>query len=302
MERSFAALSDRQSRLTPQLLLGVLLVGAWWILGWGDFGAVSHYYFFPLWFGYILIVDSLVWSKTGTSPIARLGWRYALVFLVSAPFWWWFELLNRTISNWSYVTPWDYGWLGQAVIGSLSFSTVIPAVLTTAELIFAYSNITRRGPRVRFSAWQVIAIFVTGWVMLVGMLIWPSYLFPLCWISIFFIIDPLARLAGVTTVSHFLERGDWRSLVSLSVAGLICGWFWEMWNFLAMPKWEYSVPHVGFLRIWEMPILGYGGYIPFAFEVMAFYALLLALLPWIAKRSADEAGSGQIDRSDGRFI
>jgi hypothetical protein len=48
-----------------------------------------------------------------------------------------------------------------------------------------------------------------------------------------------------------------------------------------MPKWVYSVPHVGVLKVWEMPLLGYGGYIPFSFEVLAYYALVTALVPWL---------------------
>lgn len=36
-------------------------------------------------------------------------------------------------------------------------------------------------------------------------------------------------------------------------------------------KWKYNVPYVGFLKIFEMPILGYFGYLPFALEIYAFY-------------------------------
>ncbi len=41
-----------------------------------------------------------------------------------------------------------------------------------------------------------------------------------------------------------------------------------------MPKWVYDVPFVGSLKLFEMPILGYGGYLPFALEVFAAWALL----------------------------
>jgi hypothetical protein len=63
-----------------------------------------------------------------------------------------------------------------------------------------------------------------------------------------------------------------------------------------MPKWVYSVPHVGVLKVWEMPLFGYGGYIPFAFEILAFYALLTALLPWLRAAETRDAPEGQIDR------
>lgn len=301
MERSATTRIATSRRFAPQLLIGLLLVACWWALAWSDVGAISHYYFFPLWLGYILVADGLVWHKTGTSPVLRLGWRYPLVFVVSAPFWWLFELFNESLANWAYITPWDYGFVGRTLIGSFSFSTVIPAVLTTAELIYAYLGITRTGHRFSFGQRKLILFHVSGWLMLAGMLLWPAYLFPLCWISVLFIVEPLARFAGGVSISTFLERGDWRSVVSLGLAGLACGWFWEMWNYLAMPKWVYSVPHVGFLRIWEMPLLGYGGYIPFAFEILAFYALVVALAPRLFQGSRN-GDSAQIDRDDGRFL
>jgi hypothetical protein len=54
-------------------------------------------------------------------------------------------------------------------------------------------------------------------------------------------------------------------------AGLVCGFFWEMWNFWSLPQWYYTVPHVGFGKVFAMPILGYGGYLPFALEIFAVY-------------------------------
>jgi hypothetical protein len=44
-----------------------------------------------------------------------------------------------------------------------------------------------------------------------------------------------------------------------------------MWNFYSYPKWIYHIPYVDFWHIFEMPILGYGGYLPFALELYALY-------------------------------
>ncbi len=226
-----------------------------------------------------------------------------MIFAISAPFWWFFELLNESIDNWTYLTPWEFGWLGRGLIGSLSFSTVIPAVLTTAELIASFGRERwRPAAHVVPGTRGLLAIHLLGWLMLVGMIIWPQYLFPFCWISVFLILDPLARFAGATTVSSYAARGDWRPIFNLAIAGLICGWFWEMWNIMAMPKWIYSVPHVGFLKIWEMPALGYGGYIPFAFEIFAFYALVTAILPWFDPDNMRISRVPEIDPDADRYI
>jgi hypothetical protein len=50
------------------------------------------------------------------------------------------------------------------------------------------------------------------------------------------------------------------------VAGAICGLLWEFWNFWALTKWVYDIPYVGWLKVFEMPILGFLGFPPFAVE------------------------------------
>ena len=67
-------------------------------------------------------------------------------------------------------------------------------------------------------------------------------------------------------------------MLVLFAAGLICGWFWELWNVFSMPKWVYQVPLVGWPKLFEMPILGYGGYLPFALEVFAAWSLLSGVM------------------------
>ncbi len=58
-------------------------------------------------------------------------------------------------------------------------------------------------------------------------------------------------------------------VISLAVAGVVCGFFGELWNHYSFPKWVYHTPGAGFLHIFEMPLLGYGGYVPFALELYA---------------------------------
>jgi hypothetical protein len=81
-------------------------------------------------------------------------------------------------------------------------------------------------------------------------------------------------------------------VVVLSVAAFFCGFLWEMWNIRASAKWTYDIPYFEWLRIFEMPLFGYGGYIPFAFEIYAAYHLVMAVLPerCIARLAIDECG------------
>ena len=63
------------------------------------------------------------------------------------------------------------------------------------------------------------------------------------------------------------------------IAALVCGFFWEMWNYYSYPKWIYHIPGVGVLHIFEMPLLGYLGYLPFAWELYALRHLLWRKAP-----------------------
>jgi hypothetical protein len=51
-----------------------------------------------------------------------------------------------------------------------------------------------------------------------------------------------------------------------------------MWNSRALPKWEYDISYAEWLRIFEMPLLGYGGYLSFGLETYAVAMLLNRLL------------------------
>jgi hypothetical protein len=48
-----------------------------------------------------------------------------------------------------------------------------------------------------------------------------------------------------------------------------------MWNTGSLARWEYSIPYVDRFRLFEMPALGYAGYLPFGIECAAIAALVL---------------------------
>ena len=82
--------------------LGLALMAIFWALNWGLPGLRTHWGFFPLWLGYCLLVDGLVYYRTGTSLLTRSWRKYIGLFLVSAPAWWLFEALNWRLQNWLY--------------------------------------------------------------------------------------------------------------------------------------------------------------------------------------------------------
>ena len=260
--------------------LGLGLVIIFWILNWSLSDLRTHWAFFPLWLGYCFTVDALVFMRKGHSMLTRNPGTYATLFLVSAPAWWLFELFNWRTQNWLYDGRQFFTDFQYFALASLSFSTVMPAVFGTAELVstFNWLRRIRRGPLLVPTQATLLGFFVTGWLMLVLLLLWPLYFFPFLWLSVYFILGPVNVWLKHRSLTQYTAVGDWRPVLALWLGCLICGFFWEMWNFYSYPKWIYRVPFVDFLHIFEMPLLGYGGYLPFVLELFALYHLVMGLL------------------------
>ena len=261
-------------------VIGCLLVAVSWPVSWLQVSPLGQYSFFPLWLGYILIVDSLVLRRKSTSILTRSPALFCSMFLMAIPLWWAFEGINHFTQNWRYVGVEHYSTLRYVFVASWHFSIVIPAVMETAELVGSFGFVGRfqRGPVVPVS-WTVLTGAVAlGILSLVSLLVWSRYVFPLTWLSVFLVLDPVNHVSGRPSVIGWLRQGDWRPVVALGAGALVCGWFWEMWNYWAMPKWEYSIAFVDFARVFEMPLLGYGGYLPFGLEVYAVYHFLSGLV------------------------
>ncbi len=278
-------MNGRSSKWPWHGWLGLALVAVFWTLNWSLSGLRTHWGFFPLWLGYCLTVDALAAWRRGTSLFLRSRREYLALFLTSAPAWWLFELLNKRTGNWEYLGAEAFSDLQYALLCTLSFSTVIPAVFGTAELFLGFRWVQRaaNGPRVPVSDRSVRWLFVSGWLLLSLLLLWPRYFFPVLWLCVFLVLEPVNWWLGHATLLSDLKRGDWRLVVSLSLGCLMCGFFWELWNYYSYPKWVYHVPFVDFWHVFEMPLLGYLGYVPFSWELFAFYHLVRG---WLGRTGA----------------
>ena len=237
--------------------LGLGLVAVIWPLNWTLDGLRTQWLFFPLWLGYCLVVDGLSVRRSGTSLLTRSPRRYAGLFLISVPLWWLFEAINLRTQNWHYLGRELIGDVEYGLLASLSFSTVVPAVLGTAECVAGTSLLRRfrSGPEMR--ARRTAALLpAVGLVALALVMIWPRVFYPLVWLALALLIDPLNLRLGNQSLLACTGRGEWRPVAALSIGVLICGFFWEMWNFYSYPKWVYTTPGFDFWYAFEMPLPG----------------------------------------------
>ncbi len=243
-------------------------------------GPLQAFTFTPLWLGYIVVVNALTCRRIGHCMMLHRPRYFLSLFPLSAALWWSFEYLNRFVQNWYYLggqelTAWEYVW--QA---TLPFSTVLPAVLGTAELLTAYPGFT-----VGLDQYRVVDVSHRtrwGWGLLcgaagglLGIGLWPNYLFSLVWVAPLLLIITIQWIRGEPTIFDGQGRGDWRTPWVAALAALICGFFWELWNFYSVAHWEYAVPFVQRFEWFHMPLLGYAGYLPFGLECLAVADLCL---------------------------
>ena len=263
-------------------LLGLILICVAWPFSWAESGTGLQYTFFPLWLGFILAVDGLVLRRTGTSFIVRSPKIMAMMFILAIPYWWMFEAINQVIQNWVYIGSNPETSLFSLIQTSLAFSVVIPAVFEVSELVGSFNFINRFAhmPALVLNRQQVAIIGILGVLSLAALLTWPEYLFPITWLSLFFIFDPINYLTGRPSITANVRHGDWRLVVAFALGALICGFFWEMWNYQATVSWQYNIGFFDFARIFHMPVLGYGGYLPFGLETYAMFHFVVGLLGW----------------------
>jgi hypothetical protein len=193
------------------------------------------------------------------------------MLILSAFFWWTFEFINLRLGNWEYI---GLAYLGkyQNLFSTLSFSTVLPAFFETSELIQSLNLLNiKMKKNFNFNRKFLTSMIIIGIICFLLVLIIPKYAFPLTWLSLFFIFDPINFINKNPSILGHLKKKDLKIPVSLLISILIMAFFWEFWNYWAIPKWIYHVPFVGFFKVFEMPVLGYLGYLPFSFELYSMY-------------------------------
>ena len=137
----------------PAYAIPVLFVARW-------FTAIA-------WWGYILLIDSIIFRIKGQSLICSRPRQFALMLPLSVICWLLFELYDTFLQNWVYVNlPASIAerWLGY----SIAFATIFPALFCTAELLKEVPAIGRlRSKPLRVTPAMLWTFVVLGLLMVV---------------------------------------------------------------------------------------------------------------------------------------
>jgi hypothetical protein len=193
---------------------------------------------------------------------------------ISVFVWLIFELFNLRLENWSYhdlPASFSIRWIGYF----FAFATVVPALMELSEM---FLNLFKDKSLPKFEVVKKKS-FLNGSVILgilsLGLcLVFPKLFFPLAWLGFIFLLEPINYRLNNDSLYSDLEKGRWGRIYSWLAAGFAAGILWELLNFWSNSRWEYTLPYLNFGRIFQMPLFGYGGFLPFALEVFALWSLI----------------------------
>jgi hypothetical protein len=268
--------------------VGLAIVVAAEVLLFGGEPTVARWFTPIVWTGYVLFIDALAAQLTGRSYLTTDRVEGVLVALASVGCWWLFELYNaprfwhggeHAAGLWWRYHGLDPNFFLRRVGYDWSFATIFPALFLTATVLRA--TVFRRA---RVRPWRPsnrglqLAVVVGAMSVALPLFVVSPWLVPLVWIGWALVLEPFNYRRGLPSWLGDLGDGDASRLLSLLGSGAICGVLWEFWNYWAATRWSYAVPYLGGVKIFEMPVLGYLGFPPFAIEAYAMYHWLRGLL------------------------
>ena len=220
-------------------------------------------------------MDAWVYRRRGESLLFSHPGRFLFLAVWSVSLWFFFEILNFRLQNCHYVhLPPErvLRWAGYF----LAYATVVPGIMETADLIdtAGFLKSVTVAPLHRSAR----PLFVTLGLACLGLpLLWPHLFFPLIWVALILLLEPLAETLGAPSLLSDWRSGSLRRVLILVVSGFLCGFLWEFWNAFAAAHWVYSVPGMDTWKIFEMPVLGYLGFLPFAVSVYTASSVAVTL-------------------------
>ena len=237
-------------------------------------------FFTPIqWTGLILFLDGLHRRRTGESWILDAPLEFGILCAISIGSWLIFEWYNLALGNWRYLNLPESDFIRYT--GYVwAFATISPGMFLIYQTLddLIPGKDVETPPRLPDPVFWGFVVY--GAACLIVPIIWPStWMTPLVWMGFAFLLDPInGRLGERSFLTEFFT-GHYRSMPLMFLAGLIAGLLWEFWNYWALAKWEYYVPYMGHVKLFEMPVLGFLGFMPFIIESFAIYKFTRRLIP-----------------------
>jgi hypothetical protein len=234
------------------------------------------------WIGYLLLVDGLLERvRVGPgSPMRRRPGVFVVCVLASVPIWLFFDWVN-----FSFLDAWRYHELPESIVHRymgyfVSFGAICPAMFMTAILFMRLGLHRWRTGGLRLDRALLAGLFCAGLVLFaIPFVVRAPVSSMAIWLSPILVLDPVNHVIGAPSIVGDWKAGRWGRTAALMAGGATCGLLWEFWNYWAVAKWTYNLPFLGpweAYRYFEMPLIGFLGFLPFGVACWVMFQSILA--------------------------
>ncbi|MGZ5575548.1 MAG: mechanosensitive ion channel protein MscS [Methylobacter sp.] len=292
--------------------LGAALTLFFWWLMWTrvtPFDDLVYYAFTPLWWGFILALDGLVYRRSGGYSLLATRPKILLISAaVSIAGWCYFEYFDYfALGNWYYPNTADgvmpLSHVTVVLLFLIAYTTVWPAIFEWYTLLNTFPCLAGRysnGPKIALPG----GLLLWGGLFLIfAVVFFPYPLFWGMWVGPLAVFSGQLIRKGIWNPFTPMAEGNWGPVLLVAISSLCNGFFWELWNWGSnadplLPAtnpnyWVYDIPYVNVIHIFaEMPLLGYIGYLPFGILVWAVFIWLGELFGFDTKLLKDDQDKG----------
>lgn len=282
---------------------GCLLMFGAMIILWGKFSEpkfLTNWALVPLFWGAIIFFDGIVFRRTnGHSIIKDRPHTLIAMAICSIGGWAYFEYINYYVNeNWYY--PFGdmiskehfviYSLLGSSALLTIAFELYM-LLKTFPGLAVKYT----KGPRITVNKFTWKVLLISSLLVMVLISVFPDELFFAIWLAPLILFMSMLELLDIWTPFTPIKKGNWAPFALMCLTYFIQGVFHEGWNYFSAEHlagnqletynpafWVYSIPYVEAFKVFEMPVLGYFGYLPFGlycWVVWIVYAYINGINP-----------------------
>lgn len=265
---------------------------------WGKFSGITWMLKFIdilLWWSFTLMIDGWVFVRTGGRSLVSIRHRELVgIAFASIIGWMIFEYFNFFVDdNWYYPQGGQMPPAEFLCFSILASTAVFPIAFEWYSLFNTFESFKKKyskGIRVVLPKWVKVMMFVSCMGIMFAISYFPDILFFTVWLCPLIILSILLDELHIWSPFTPIKEGNWSPLLLIALSWVVAGLFVECWNYFSADHphgaiitqntlyWAYSVPYVDVLHVFEMPLLGYLGYLPYGIYAGVWWITFAYLL------------------------
>jgi hypothetical protein len=247
------------------------------------------------WWGFTFMIDGYVYVRSGGRSLVSIRHRELVGIAFASMFgWMFFEYLNFFVNdNWYYPQGHQLPPAEFLCFSILASTAVFPISFEFYSLFNTFKSFKlkySKGPKIIIPQWIKYTMFVLCLLIMFVISFYPNILFFTVWICPLVLLALLLDNLKIWSPFNPVKDGNWSPLLLIALSWVFAGLCVECWNYFSADHstgaiitentlyWAYSIPFVNVFHLFEMPLLGYMGYLPYGIYAGIWWIIFAYML------------------------